>query len=282
MDPLKSVADVVEHVLYETLGLLLPGALLLVGVAAAVGGETFQQVLAAAGAHPWLSILAAYLAGYVVQGVSRPLVGAAAWLLRLPGRGLVGALPHGVRQRVRQWEATVAAGRHAHAGEQPGESRANLEEVEQRYWETRLGVRGPLSKAQLRDLAFSELLAERKQLDRFRAATSFCRGSSVAAVAVLVIVAWQLLTGARDVSISGFALIVGAVVTFYALLERADMYDRLWRAVVPVQFLCAVSRQAALPASSAVNNGTNSRAVHASTGAVSPRPTLTDLHAPES
>lgn len=250
MDAVKGIADVVEHVLYETLGLLLPGAVLLLAVTAAWNPAAGANLIEVSGDHPWFALLAAYLAGYVVQGLSRAIVVTADALLSAPGRFVFWALPDRVGDWVRRLEGRVSASRHTHSQSADDNAEIDLETIAQEYWQRRLGVSGRrFSAAQLRDLAFSEILPVRKQLDRFRAATSFCRGCAAIAAMSAVAVAVQTARGAQPVSALSFAAVISAIVVFYSLMERADMYDRLWRSIVPVQFLCAASRVKQLPAS---------------------------------
>lgn len=251
MDGLKGFAEVAEHILYEVLGLLIPGGAFALAVSAALGGEAWTTLLVFGRQHPWLSLAGAYVLGYPVQGISRPVTVTSEWLLRFPGRLVIGTILRLVPQRPRRWaKGRLMAferwltGRHGHEPGATREDAVDLEELSLAYWTARLLVPAgkSLSPRQVQDLSFSVLLPERKQLDRFRAATSLARGVAVSVVAVALILAVQLWLGVREPSWSLVLTLMALVVAFYGLMQRAEMYDELWRDVVPAQLLCAVTR----------------------------------------
>lgn len=254
MDPLKSIAEIWEHILYEVLGLIVPGAALVLVIARIVGDPWWSVLLMFVNEHPWLSLGGAYVLGYPVQGVSRPVTAIFGWLLLLPWRLLLLllGLPS---KRFRQWIQTrlgvlkqKLTARHAHDRALHNDD-VDLVELGATYWATRLDVpRGKrLSHRQVRDLSFSMILSERKQLDRFRAATSLTRGVAVAVVAAFSLLVYQLAAGVRGPSALLIIALTGLAIAFYGLMERADMYDGLWRTVLPAQFLCAVTRDCSTP-----------------------------------
>jgi len=252
MDGLKGIAEVLEHILYEFLGLIVPGAALVLVIAGIVGDPWWTMLLTFVDKHPWLSLGGAYVLGYPVQGVSRPVTTIFGWLLPLPWRllfMLIGLLS----KRFHQWLQTrldmlrrKLTGRHAH-DRLVNSDDVDLVELGTAYWATRLGVPTGkrLSRRQVQDLSFSAILPERKQLDRFRAATSLTRGVAVAVVAAFSLLVYQLVVGVRGPSTLLIIALIGLALAFYGLMERADMYDGLWRTVVPAQFLCAVTRNPA-------------------------------------
>lgn len=259
MDGLKGFAEVAEHILYETFGLLVPGGAFALAIAAALGGEALGALIVFVANHPWLSLAGAYVLGYPVQGISRPITEAFEWLLRLPGRLLIGGLLRLLPRSARGWvEARLASfekrmtGRHSHAPVETAPDTVDFENLSAQYWAIRLGIEGGqrLSKRQVQDLSFSVLTPERQQLDRFRAAASLARGVAVAVTAAFVVLFWQLWVGDLEPSNARIVILMGLAVAFYGLLQRADMYDGLWRSIIPAQFLCAVTRDGRLARSS--------------------------------
>lgn len=244
MNEVKGIAEVLEHLLYEVVGLLIPGALLGAALAWLHGTEELLGLIRFAGTYPWLCAGAAYVLGYPIQGVSRPVTALAEWILRLPGRIGVGlllwALPQGPEERLaRRLERleTWLAGRHAHPQADP--DAPDLSGVAERYWMQRLGLAEGqrLGSRQVQDLCFSAIAAERRVLDRFRAAASMARATA-AVVAITAVGLWWNLLSQGHAAAGHFApLMIGLVVTFYGLLRRADLYHSLWGEVLRAQFL---------------------------------------------
>jgi hypothetical protein len=93
MDGVKGFAAIFEHLLYELLGLLVPGAATVLLIASVWSSTSWNQALAFADRAPWIAIGVAYLVGYVVQGISRPVTSLVELLLRGPvivGSALLG------------------------------------------------------------------------------------------------------------------------------------------------------------------------------------------------
>lgn len=251
MEGLKGLAEVLDHILYELLALLIPGAAFVLLVAWLLGPGAWADATGFMREQVWVALGAAYLLGYAVQGVSRPVVGAVERALRLPSRllwRLACTLAPGQRERIAGWGMEIERallGRHTHGDAAvPARAAVDLDEVARERWRKRLRLPEDkmLSVAQARNLSFSALLSERGRLDRFRAATSLCRGVAAGVAIGLVIVTTQLVTGHRAPSLGGFLLLEGLVIAFYALLERADMYDRMWHRVIQPQFLAFATR----------------------------------------
>src|SRR4051812_5361514 len=91
MDGLKGLAEVAKHILYETFGLLIPGAIAALAIAGVVEIDWLNALLTFARANAWLALGGAYVLGYLVQALSRPINAMAEGLFRLPGRGFVAA-----------------------------------------------------------------------------------------------------------------------------------------------------------------------------------------------
>lgn len=245
MDRLRGVADVIEHLLYETLGLLVPGAVLLFAGAAAVGPDAWAEVTRFFEGHAVLAVVVVYLLGYPLQAVSRPIIGIADAVLSLPGRALR-RLP-----RLADWMAraeVVLGARHRRVPDESwqrgqGDRAADLNAIAARYWTERLAIPADqrLTPHQVVDLSFSRLLGQRQQLDRFRAAASLCRATAAALIIVAGVLALQIAADRHAPSVGSFALLGLLVVLFYGFLERADMYADLWRSVVTAQFLSTVT-----------------------------------------
>jgi hypothetical protein len=263
MEGLRGIAEVIDHILYEILGLLIPGTAVLLAISRLFGPETWQAVMFFGENHLWIAVGLAYALGYVVQGLSRPIVGLFAWFLGLPARLLGWPFLHLSRARRRSlrrfgvearklgrkaqgWTKEHLLDRH-----RPRETlvprwqAVDFLVLAQQRWRIRLGLPDDriLSSKQITNLSFSDLLIERGRLDRFRAATSLCRGLAVAAALSLGLVALQMLLGQRSPSAPNFLLLTGLTVAFYGLLERADFYDRLWESVLQPQFLAHETRE---------------------------------------
>lgn len=260
MDGLKGIADVVEHILYEILGLLVPGGALVFAVAAVLGGAWWNMLLQFIDAHVWISLIAAYVLGYPVQAISRPVTRIFGSLVLLPFRlllWLVGIVSkrgrHWLQVQV-DWMKECLLGHHTRDSVQPAEG-VDLADLGASYWATRLGLPADkqLSRSQVQNLSFSMLLVERKQLDRFRSASDLSRGVAVAVVAACVLLLYQLVIGSRILSPLAITLLIGLVIAFYGLMERATMYDRVWRTIIPAQFLCAATRDQTKPGTNNVD-----------------------------
>jgi hypothetical protein len=63
----------------------------------------------------------------------------------------------------------------------------------------------------------------------------------------MTLATFQMLWGQRSSSLPNFMLLIGLVAAFYALLERADFYDRLWQSVLQPQFLAHDTRERTIP-----------------------------------
>lgn len=255
MDGLRGIIHVAEYVLYETLGLLMPGAAFTLALAAAVGGGWWDVLIEFADEHPWLAVGGAYVLGYPVQGISRPIITTFEWLFRLPGRVVTGIvlwlLPDQASGRVQGWLDAIErrlTRRHTHTAADTDGEIVDLRQLEVMYWRQRLGLTEgqQLTRRQAQNLSFSVLLSERSQLDRFRAAASLARGTTVAVAAAFVVLSAGLLVGAHESSNLVTCTLVGLPIMFYGLVQRADMYDGLWREIIPVQLLCTVTRDGPL------------------------------------
>ena len=258
MEGLKAIVDGIERLLYEALGLVVPGAALVLAVAYILAGPEWSDLLTFIDGHTWLAIGAAYVLGYAIQGISRPVTTALGWLLFLPIWLMlaVAGLPRW--RQLRQWANMCLSilrqrlvGRDA--PKQAADDTFDLTDLTEAYWTLRLTIPTGkrLSTSQVRDLSFSMLLTERKYLDRFRAASALTRGVAVAAVAAFSLLLYQITMGVRPLSTLLAAALVGLLVVFYGLIERAGMYDALWREIVPAQFLCTITHAKTIVHSSA-------------------------------
>jgi hypothetical protein len=253
MDGLKGFAEVAKHILYETFGLLIPGGILALVVALMSGPDTFAAALRFGDAHPWLATTGAYVLGYPVQALSRPLTTAFEWILLLPFVAFRAVARSVIPEAGYRWIATrltrfrgALTGRHSHKlGDRSGGEADAVLELMRSYWAGRLGLAdaAALSTGQLRDLSFSEVQAARDRLDRFRAAASLARGVATTVVIVVIALAYQLAVGDRQPTweLAFHAMLL--IIAFSGLMERADMYDRLWHSVLRSQFLCAASQE---------------------------------------
>jgi hypothetical protein len=250
MDGVKGFAAIFEHLLYELLGLLVPGAATVRLVASVWSSTSWDQALAFADRAPWIAIGVAYLVGYVVQGISRPVTSLVELLLRGPvivGSALLGWVAPRLRKRLRGWRDRASGfltRKHRHAyGPAPEGQPVDLRAVARDEWTRRLRLPDGklLSDSQVRDLSFSALLGNLGRLDRFRSSTSLARGTATAAAVTLVILCAQLLAGLRPATSGSFGALAALLLSFFALLSRADFYDWLWNEVLLPQFLAHVS-----------------------------------------
>jgi hypothetical protein len=249
MDNLKGIAEVIEHILYELLGLFVPGSIFVLTIAGILGQPQWDLLLQFINNHPLLALLGAYVLGYPLQGISRPVTTVFQWLLLFPGRFvlfLVGCCS----KRVRFWIQTrldilkrKLTQRHTHHPVTDDDI-VDLFELGHDYWTTRLNIPAGkrLSHRQVQDLSFSALLLERKHLDRFRAAASLARGVAVTVVVAFTLLLYQFIIGVRAPSTEIMIFLVGLAIVFYALMDRADMYDGLWHTILLPQFLCTITR----------------------------------------
>jgi hypothetical protein len=246
---------VAKHLLYETLGLLVPGAAFVACISIAIGGNELAGLLAFTESHRWLALFGAYVIGYVVQGVSRPVTTVTETILGAPVvlvRAMIRVLPIRARnlleRRVERLNNSLLK-RHAHkhGGDIIAGSAApvSFDALLLEYWSHRLNLaRGErLTAQQGIDLSFSALMAERERLDRFRAAASLGRGVSVAVAAAIAVIVVGFIRNPGSLSWMGIGTIEGLVIAFYTLMERADMYDRLWNAVLPAHLLSVATRE---------------------------------------
>lgn len=252
MDDVKGFAEIAKHLLYETLGLLVPGAAFVTAIVIAVGGDAPDRTLVFASAHHWLAVLGTYVVGYVVQGISRPITTIAervlqspAMLLRLIGRAGLGPSYKKCAQFAEKLENALLK-RHAHAhGRVATQTAPSFDALLRGYWSNRLALHDDIELAaqQVTDLSFSALLSERERLDRFRAAASLARGVAVATVAAMVAVIVGVVHHLSALSWRAVGITEVLIVTFYALMERADMYNRMWKVIVPTQFLATITAE---------------------------------------
>lgn len=261
VDNLKGIAEVIEHILYELLGLFVPGSVFVLTIARILGQPGWDQLLQFITDHPLLALLGAYVLGYPLQGISRPVTTIFQRLLLFPGHLILIFVGY-FSKRFRLWIQTRLDGfkyalTQRHANQHPlDEDTVNLSDLGQDYWNTRLSipVGKRLSYRQVQDLSFSALLTERKYLDRFRAATSLARGVAVVVVAAFVLLLYQFITGSRALSPENIFLLIGLLIMFYGLMERADMYDRLWHTILLPQFLCTITRDRTPKATALTNS----------------------------
>jgi hypothetical protein len=250
VEGLKGIAEIVEYVLYEVVGLIIPGTCFALGVSYAWDPAAAADLLRIASDWPWVSVVSTYVLGLAVQGVSRPVTAVFGGLLKLPWV-LIGWGGRLTPQRFRSWVGRGLAAvesflfhRHSHQYvEGPAEGRVNLNDVAEQRWRQRLGLSDDrrLSASQVRDLSFSAIVSERHRMDRFRATTSLCRGVATAVDVSIAVLLVRIAMGLAPLW-STLGWIIGLIVLFAGLMERAYMYDRLWNYVLQPQFLAVDTR----------------------------------------
>jgi len=256
----------VEHFLYETLGLLIPGALFALATTVTVAPDTWPSLIKFMDAHWVIACITVYTIGYVVQGISRRVTSWCDAVLVLPLRCSVrftGLLHERAAARLKTWLRSCNWSLLQRAGWPPTQEMASLggERPGQVDLKTlvadRLCVRlglplgSQLRPGDLRDLAFSALLSERRTLDRFRAATSFARAAATvvalgdaALLAVLLLPRWA---GGWPTTSASVTALGALTVAYLALMERSSMYDTLWSSIIVPQFLITTTRDVLPP-----------------------------------
>ena len=253
MGDLKDIADVADRLIYEVIALLLPGALfalLLLAVAGpeVLGGDGWNRGLRFASEHGVIAIAIAYAAGYVVQGLSRPVAHRLAatfdWFWRSwesPRRGVVTVAANGrrwIETRILRWPTVSPTSQSRDSGK----TVVHLDHLVAKKLADRLelGEGERFSAADLQDLTFSALLPNVKRLERVPRS-----GRSVLAVSrpVLAVVAAPLffILGARGrfrveresvYLVRAWMTLLGLTVAFRALIRRELMYEALWRSIL--------------------------------------------------
>lgn len=277
MGDLKGFAEIAEHLIYEALGLLLPGVAAALLAVAVLAPEAWGPTMTFGSARTALVLAGAYALGYVVQSLSRPVCNLTGWALARPWAvarwaaehvrpGLGSRLEAGKERAVR-W---LRAG-HAPADDAATDEHVVLADLVHAQWHARLAAPAGrrLRARDIVDLSFSALGDERRRLARLRALTSLCR--ALAALVALgfwgllgaLIGVWALLGLQRQAwpvtawALGGLALLWLAFVSF---IERADLYDGMWTKIIPSQFLANVGAAASPPPSVAgAGNGTRGR-----------------------
>jgi hypothetical protein len=253
VEGLKGIAETIEYILYEVAGLIVPGACFALGVAYAWDPAAAGDLLRLGNEWWWLALAAAYVLGLALQGVSRPITSIFSGVLKLPwilsGRASRLVTTTQFRERFTSKLNVIQSflfHRHRHLYiDAPPDSRVDLDEVAEQRWRARLALPADrrLSMNQVRDLSYSAILAERHRLDRFRAATSLCRGVATTIPICVAILVWRISGGHLPLW-NTLGWIAALVVLFAGLMERADMYNRLWNHVLQPHFLAMDTRNA--------------------------------------
>jgi hypothetical protein len=223
MDALKGVADAVEHLIYEALGILLPGlAAVIAAVVLWLPHAGALQAFAWMEAHQVHVLVGAYVLGYAVQGISHSVT-----------RPMLRAL------RLRH------ATRAAH--------QTPFREMARAYWGRRLRVESPtaLGDPQVRDLSYSVLGPATRRLERFRAAEGLTRGVAAVCALASLVFAVQLVAGWREREAVAALPLLALLVITAGLCERAARYDQLWSAVLESQFAATILAEASAELSTA-------------------------------
>jgi len=245
---LRAGFESAEQTVYETLGLAMPGVTAWFVVLCITAPERLPEVLRLIEAHRWLALGAAYLSGYPVQSVSRPVVNLTRAALGLPGKAVTAVIA---------WVSPSAAAsvggfvssrwgwlKSGHAPKRDSEDGAcvPLDRAAHSHWNRRLLLESDekLAKFDVLNLSFSTLGAEQRRLHRLRAITSLCRAmAAIMAIGLWILVAALVWTW--PVTAAGLGAALGLAVLFGAFVERADMYDNLWTSIILPQFLADTS-----------------------------------------
>lgn len=252
MSDLRAGFESAEQAVYETLGLAMPGAAAWFAVLCVASPERLPDALRLVEAHRWLALGTAYLSGYPVQSVSRPVVNLTRAALGLPASSVtfaVGLFSKPVAAKVRQF---LAAGwRWLKRGYGPKRDPAGAECVPlstlaHTHWNRRLSLESDekIATFDVLNLSFSTLGAEQRRLHRLRAITALCR----AMAAIMAVALWLLaaaLVWQWPVTLADIGAAAGLAVLFGAFVERADMYDALWTSIILPQFLADASTSVA-------------------------------------
>jgi hypothetical protein len=230
----KGLAEIADRLIYEVIALLLPGmmfALFVAGTMATLflGPDTLHTALIFGDNHGIISCAVCYALGYVVQGLSRPVVRPLERLLR----------------RVRAKRKKPSSG---DSGPNVSSVPETLETLAEAKLQKFLGLEGGrLRKTQLAVLAYGTISQATPRLERFRAAASCVRGLAT------VVVCWWLWTFitailavvARDAYafLARFTTLTGLSLAFWAFTEREKMYQRTWRLAVISEFMVSGLKQ---------------------------------------
>lgn len=250
MEALKGVTDALEHLIYETLGILLPGlAAVIAAVVLWLPHAGALRALTWMEAHQVLVLVGAYVLGYAVQGIAGPVSRPVLRTLRLSH-----------------------AKRAAPSTPFPEMARA--------YWVRKLRVESPsaLDDPHVRDLCYSVLGPATRRLERFRAAEGLTRGVATVCALAFLVLAVQLVAGWREREAVAVLPLLVLLVVIAGLCERAARYDQLWFTVLESQFAATTLAEASAgmstaPAVTPVGVGLPSAdpAVPPATGSASPR-----------
>jgi hypothetical protein len=250
MSELRDGLETVEQAIYESLGLVLPGAVALAGGACVLIPDALPAMLGFAAAHQWITLAICYLVGYPVQSLSRPIDKVTVLPVQLSVRFLGKLWPAAAAwltstwRRVGKWLQSGHRPQREDGSNSDSRSLASLSAIEHASWAARLGLRDDqrLDAFDVKNLSFSTLGADQRRLHRFRAITSLCRAmASMAAAAALLSV--YLIARGRF-SLSGVTIVLACIVVFLAFRERANMYDGLWNGIITPQYLANNARSA--------------------------------------
>ena len=241
MDAVKGAADALRDFVYEFAGLALPGAASVLAIAFAISPDTGMHVLVQAEAHAWVATGSAYLLGFPLQAISRPVTRS----IRRVARGVRDALPWALRtlglstaaselERRGAKLAAYIAGRHAGHDGVLGTADDTYDESFDFatecgvQWKARLALAPTrrLTAFQLDALCYS-VLQRRESIDRFRAATSLCRAMATVVALTAAVRLWQVWHEGPLVWPASLAAFAGVSVLFWAFSHREDMYERL-------------------------------------------------------
>lgn len=243
MSEIRTGLEVIEQAIYEILGLAVPGAAAVGGLACVISPEDAPRLFTWAGQHELAALTMVYVAGYVVQSASRPVTNLTRAILGVPMvfARKVGALDRAARAVASFW-SRMTSGHRPHRSAHDG-STSTLPDLVRESWEQRLGLAATdqhLRDCDAFDLAYSTLGAAQRRLSRLRAFVSLCRAMAAICAAAF----WGLLGLVAlhpPPTWTGAGLVVGLWLIFTAFMERADMYDALWKGIVPAQFLADAS-----------------------------------------
>lgn len=230
MNTIQSIGDLIESIIYEVLGLVIPGLVLLVALAGLFPEHLVQHTSGSVVAYfetNWIAaVLAAYVLGYVIQGI-------AAIAISLGERTSMRKPPDGGGDRLSPPEARSSC-------IDPDDAAATraFRSTAKQYWKK--PGRG-LKNTELNDYAVASLCyaaigSSTKRMERFQATKHLARGVTIVCIFTILTLFIQTLLGPRQCNLDLDLVLVALIVCVLALLERTARFGRLWDTILFSQF----------------------------------------------
>lgn len=238
MNALQGITDLIETVIYEALGLVVPGLLLLVAVAALFSQYDSHTIVSCLEIHCFSTLIAAYVLGYGIQGMASVGVQILRSLFRYARRCL----------RCRRTRRCCNSMLERIGLNDPQDTDATnvLRRAARNYWiETapHLSCGDLGNDYMLASLCYSVLGPATSRLERFQGTKHIARGSTVVTIFSIVAIPIQYLRTHQMIA-GDWCLVVGALlICVVALVERTARFSRLSDTMFCSQFRACALRQ---------------------------------------